>query len=195
MSQKIFNLDTYHITGSRKIRKPLMEKKRRARINDSLEKLKQILLKNTVAITHGSRPTKLEKADILEMTVRYLQILQKRLSNTTNSIGHNCVTSTTTSSTIANDTRKHNARIDGNPYMAVTSSTLHSLDLASIKLVKSEVNENNKENQYMACDENVMTGAKQVRFKISHGSAFKEINRNTMAKKDADGESEPWRPW
>lgn len=57
-----------------------MEKKRRARINDSLDTLKQILLQNTVAIpTSGGRIAKLEKADILEMTVRYVQNLHRRL--------------------------------------------------------------------------------------------------------------------
>ena len=56
-----------------------MEKKRRARINDSLESLKQMLLQNTVSVPQGSRPTKLEKADILEMTVRYMQLLQNKL--------------------------------------------------------------------------------------------------------------------
>lgn len=60
----------------KKVRKPMMEKKRRARINDSLERLKEILLHNTAAVTHGSKPTKLEKADILEMTIRYIQSLQ-----------------------------------------------------------------------------------------------------------------------
>lgn len=60
----------------KKVRKPMMEKKRRARINDSLERLKEILLHNTAAVTHGQKPTKLEKADILEMTIRYIQSLQ-----------------------------------------------------------------------------------------------------------------------
>lgn len=63
----------------RRIRKPIMEKKRRARINDSLESLKQMLLQNTISVPQGSRPTKLEKADILEMTVRYMQLLQNKL--------------------------------------------------------------------------------------------------------------------
>lgn len=87
-------MDTFSKSNSdRKIRKPLIEKKRRARINGSLEQLKQTLLKNTVAITQGSRPTKLEKADILEMTVRYIHVLHKRLS-IVNSNG-DCVSSTT----------------------------------------------------------------------------------------------------
>lgn len=63
----------------RKIRKPKIEKLRRARINSSLESLKEILLQNTISIPQGSRPTKLEKADIMEMTVRYVQLLQKKL--------------------------------------------------------------------------------------------------------------------
>jgi hypothetical protein len=63
----------------RKIRKPKIEKLRRARINNSLETLKQMLLQNTIAIPQGGRPTKLEKADILEMTVRYMQLLHKKL--------------------------------------------------------------------------------------------------------------------
>ncbi|KAK9722779.1 Helix-loop-helix DNA-binding domain [Popillia japonica] len=71
---------------SRKIRKPLMEKKRRARINDSLETLKQILLESKTTIkdpsktSGGQRTAKLEKADILEMTVRYLQHLRNKIN-------------------------------------------------------------------------------------------------------------------
>lgn len=70
----------------KKIRKPLVEKKRRARINDSLELLKEILLHNTAlaasgggaAVANASRPAKLEKADILEMTIRYIRTLQQQ---------------------------------------------------------------------------------------------------------------------
>jgi hypothetical protein len=64
----------------RKVRKPKIEKLRRARINSSLESLKEILLCNTISIPQGSRPTKLEKADILEMTVRYVEVLHEKLS-------------------------------------------------------------------------------------------------------------------
>lgn len=64
----------------RKVRKPKIEKMRRARINSSLESLKEILLRNTISIPQGSRPTKLEKADILEMTVRYVETLHEKLS-------------------------------------------------------------------------------------------------------------------
>lgn len=71
------------VSESRKIRKPLMEKKRRARINDSLETLKHILLESKTnlktASRGGQRSAKLEKADILEMTVRYLQQLHGKI--------------------------------------------------------------------------------------------------------------------
>lgn len=66
----------------RKVRKPLMEKKRRARINNSLEHLKKILLEcdpATAMSKHGQRTSKLEKADILELTVKYLQTLKLKL--------------------------------------------------------------------------------------------------------------------
>lgn len=65
-----------------------MEKKRRARINDSLETLKQILLESKTTLKEsqnkksGQRTTKLEKADILEMTVRYLQHFQNKIDHT-----------------------------------------------------------------------------------------------------------------
>ncbi|KAJ0064509.1 hypothetical protein NL108_009477, partial [Boleophthalmus pectinirostris] len=50
--------------------KPLMEKRRRARINDSLNQLKNLILPLTGR--DKTRYSKLEKADILEMTVRFL---------------------------------------------------------------------------------------------------------------------------
>ncbi|XP_054464561.1 transcription factor HES-2-like, partial [Anoplopoma fimbria] len=54
----------------RKTMKPLMEKRRRARMNDSLTHLKNLLLPLTGR--DKTRSSKLEKADILEMTVRFL---------------------------------------------------------------------------------------------------------------------------
>ncbi|EGW10850.1 transcription factor HES-3 [Cricetulus griseus] len=57
----------------RKISKPLMEKKRRARINMSLEQLKSLLERH---YSHQIRKRKLEKADILELSVKYMKSLQ-----------------------------------------------------------------------------------------------------------------------
>ena len=57
----------------KKVTKPLLERKRRARINKCLDELKDIM---TVALqAEGENVSKLEKADILELTVRHLHKL------------------------------------------------------------------------------------------------------------------------
>ncbi|KAH0505073.1 Transcription factor HES-3 [Microtus ochrogaster] len=53
-----------------------MEKKRRARINMSLEQLKSLLERH---YSHQIRKRKLEKADILELSVKYMKSLQNSL--------------------------------------------------------------------------------------------------------------------
>ncbi|EAW71533.1 HES2 isoform 2 [Pan troglodytes] len=57
----------------RKSLKPLLEKRRRARINQSLSQLKGLIL--PLLGRENSNCSKLEKADVLEMTVRFLQEL------------------------------------------------------------------------------------------------------------------------
>nr|AAQ93670.1 hairy D protein [Branchiostoma floridae] len=61
---------------SRKSSKPIMEKRRRARINESLTELKTLILE--ALNKDSSRHSKLEKADILEMTVKHLRNLQRQ---------------------------------------------------------------------------------------------------------------------
>lgn len=55
----------------RRANKPLMEKRRRARINQSLAVLKTLILDS--AKSDNTKHSKLEKADILELTVRHFQ--------------------------------------------------------------------------------------------------------------------------
>nr|XP_030738318.1 transcription factor HES-4 isoform X3 [Globicephala melas] len=55
--------------------KPVMEKRRRARINESLAQLQSLLL--DALRKESSRRSKLEKADILELTVKHLQSLRR----------------------------------------------------------------------------------------------------------------------
>ncbi|XP_015226939.1 PREDICTED: transcription cofactor HES-6-like [Cyprinodon variegatus] len=55
----------------RKLRKPLIERKRRERINNCLDQLKEAVIG-----AFGLDQSKLEKADILEMTVKHLQNIQ-----------------------------------------------------------------------------------------------------------------------
>lgn len=70
-----------HKLFERKIRKPKIEKLRRARINSSLEQLKQILLQNTILISRGARPAKIGTAKIKTKfkNSSYFNYFQKKL--------------------------------------------------------------------------------------------------------------------
>lgn len=64
--------------------KPMLERKRRARINRCLDELKDLMV--AALATEGENLQKLEKADILELTVQHLQKLkhqQKLAANPT----------------------------------------------------------------------------------------------------------------
>ncbi|NXW46515.1 HES1 factor, partial [Nyctiprogne leucopyga] len=63
------------VRGRAESSKPIMEKRRRARINESLGQLKTLIL--DALKKDSSRHSKLEKADILEMTVKHLRNLQR----------------------------------------------------------------------------------------------------------------------
>lgn len=56
--------------------KPLLERKRRARINRCLDELKELM--SSALTAEGENLTKLEKADVLELTVRHLHKLRER---------------------------------------------------------------------------------------------------------------------
>merc|ERR1712018_403699 len=60
----------------RKVMKPLLERKRRARINKCLDELKDLMV--YALQSEGESITKLEKADVLELTVRRLQKLKRQ---------------------------------------------------------------------------------------------------------------------
>lgn len=177
----------------RKIRKPLMEKKRRARINDSLEALKEILLKNTVAITQGSRPTKLEKADILEMTVRYLNVLHKQLVPSAAPKADCAVSSTTAVNAV-----KPTLFGAGNPYSMANVNG----QFRKIVLPKKRERQADKENCVRSLNPIRVGGSKQ-KLKYSENSAFRVISRsrrtdNTKGKSKtaiAMETDDPWRPW
>merc|ERR1712027_179331 len=79
-----FNFDQIHQDSTvptmsrthqyRKVMKPLLERKRRARINKCLDELKDLMV---FAIqSEGDAINKLEKADVLELTVQHLQKLK-----------------------------------------------------------------------------------------------------------------------
>ena len=58
----------------RKVMKPLLERKRRARINKYLDEMKDLMM--STFESEGESINKLEKADVLELTVRHLQKLK-----------------------------------------------------------------------------------------------------------------------
>lgn len=169
----------------RKNRKPLMEKKRRARINDSLEALKEILLKNTVAITQGTRPTKLEKADILEMTVRYLQMLHKRNNPVTSVKSSECSVTSTTSMR--------------NSLKPKSISNIEYFD-RPFKQSKSKRNLDEADKENIPTVGLIRTNG--TSFRSSESSAFRIIsssndskNRSEHHHRHNNESSNPWRPW
>ena len=60
----------------RKVMKPLLERKRRARINKCLDELKDLMV--FALQSEGESITKLEKADVLELTVKHLRKLKRQ---------------------------------------------------------------------------------------------------------------------
>lgn len=60
----------------RKVMKPMLERKRRARINRCLDELKELMV--SALTSEGENVSKLEKADILELTVRHLHKLRRQ---------------------------------------------------------------------------------------------------------------------
>eukprot|EP00794_Sanderia_malayensis_P006168 gene6168-6879_t len=73
-------------SGKKKFSKPLMERRRRARINESLHELKALVL-SSMNKDH-SKFTKMEKADVLELTVNYLKTLDTKEQQTVNGPSH-----------------------------------------------------------------------------------------------------------
>merc|ERR1711936_1544482 len=66
----------------RKVMKPLIERKRRARINSCLDELKDLMV--FALQSEGEGISKLEKADVLELTVKHLRKLKRQQMLTLN---------------------------------------------------------------------------------------------------------------
>lgn len=78
MSPSTKQNQTYEMSKTyqyRKVMKPLLERKRRARINKCLDELKDLLAEHLQQI-NGENPVKVEKADILEITVQHFRQLK-----------------------------------------------------------------------------------------------------------------------
>jgi len=76
----LYLVNFYSVYFTAQVMKPMLERKRRARINKCLDELKDLMVSALQA--EGENVSKLEKADILELTVRHLHKLrrQQRLS-------------------------------------------------------------------------------------------------------------------
>ncbi|KAK8733672.1 hypothetical protein OTU49_006418 [Cherax quadricarinatus] len=70
----------------KRVMKPMLERKRRARINRCLDELRDLLVAALQA--EGETVTRLEKADILELTVRHVRRLNQRRCLTLPPGGH-----------------------------------------------------------------------------------------------------------
>merc|ERR1711962_1967555 len=66
----------------RKVMKPMLERKRRARINKCLDELKDLMVH--ALQSEGESISKLEKADVLELTVSHLRKLKRQQMLTLN---------------------------------------------------------------------------------------------------------------
>ncbi|XP_005292818.1 transcription factor HES-5 [Malaclemys terrapin pileata] len=80
MAPNTFSLEILTSKEKNRLRKPIVEKLRRDRINSSIEQLKLLLEKE---FQRHQPNSKLEKADILEMTVSYLKYSQTFASSST----------------------------------------------------------------------------------------------------------------
>lgn len=162
----------------RRIRKPLMEKKRRARINDSLNCLKNILLENAIGVWHGARPTKLEKADILELTVQYVKTLRNHLiisssdsvSSTTNEFDGNSNNNRKLTEKTLKEARNDQFRI------IIPTSTESKLLEKCINSQRTDkcIDLSNKENIGFECNKRKRERERKIKSQL---------------------EPNPWRPW
>ncbi|XP_046882372.1 transcription factor HES-5-like [Hypomesus transpacificus] len=90
MTPTVTSARTYseeHLTLTNKLRKPQVEKLRRDRINSSIEQLKSLL---GPELLNQPPDSKLEKADILEMTVSLLSRLQPISSSSCSAPTNHC---------------------------------------------------------------------------------------------------------
>ncbi|CAF0987539.1 unnamed protein product [Brachionus calyciflorus] len=201
----------------RKNTKPLMEKRRRERINRSLDELKNIILNQT---NHNPiRNHKLEKADILELTVKHLKNLQKQKLNVSANEDPNvkskyklgyyeCVqeclkflsTDSIRSDSAANDIDDSiRQRLIVNLYKQYQSLNTDNFS----NLIQEEfLNETNffSPNNFMQsinqCHETITNPTSCSELNVSKDSDFNNLNVNSQKSESFDcNDSKVWRPW
>merc|ERR1712117_925330 len=112
----------------RKIVKPLIERKRRARINNCLDELKDLMM--FALQSEGESISKLEKADVLELTVKHVRKLKRQqLLSVTPELDRYRAGYTTCATEVSRCLASTGVDISvGSRLMSHLSNTLNSLD-------------------------------------------------------------------
>uniref|UniRef100_A0A672J6Y7 Transcription factor HES-5 n=1 Tax=Salarias fasciatus TaxID=181472 RepID=A0A672J6Y7_SALFA len=132
------------------IRKPLVEKLRRERINSSIEQLKSLLGPEFLKQQPDS---KLEKADILEMTVCFLRRLQQRraVDSAAVSRGYSRCVQEVVQFMSKEEVKTQTQRKLINHFSKLQSSADHNLREADFSLLSSTVQTSSTKDKSPAC--------------------------------------------
>ncbi|XP_028406162.1 enhancer of split mdelta protein-like [Dendronephthya gigantea] len=167
-------------------KKPLMERYRRRKINNYLEELKRLVLSalnREVALYN-----KMEKADILDMAVRYIKAIQTHpdVSTTSYEPEHDQGTTTARSYEVPSPTA----------FQARTENTIYDnlcQQPARVLITKP----NQKENYTKVHEDKVETPRQNVIFQsISTNINTAETNNNReKTRTNTNSDARIWRPW
>ncbi|XP_074527517.1 transcription factor HES-5-like [Halichoeres trimaculatus] len=151
-----------HLTLTHKLRKPLVEKLRRERINSSIEQLKSLLGPEFLKQQPDS---KLEKADILEMTVCVLRRLQQQQQQHKQAVNSAAVTQ---------------------GYSRCVQEATHFLSREQVNMT-SQRRLLNHFNKLQSSSEKKLTEA--------DFSLLSSTVQTSISKEKSPVSSAPWRPW
>ncbi|XP_074527516.1 transcription factor HES-5-like [Halichoeres trimaculatus] len=151
-----------HLTLTHKLRKPLVEKLRRERINSSIEQLKSLLGPEFLKQQPDS---KLEKADILEMTVCVLRQLQQQQQQHKQAVNSAAVTQ---------------------GYSRCVQEAAHFLSREQVNMT-SQRRLLNHFNKLQSSSEKKLTEA--------DFSPLSSTVQTSISKEKSPVSSAPWRPW
>lgn len=191
----------------RKIRKPLMEKKRRARINQSLDELKRIVVDaEKFAGQDLSRVNKLEKADILEMTVRYLKRNSTASAPSLPSPGpevyaagyRRCIGQV--QELLAEQWTAERRQVSGQRMIEHLESCARRLNNAPVNRLSSSSSTSSSDeppntNVTVINNNNVCSSLSSCSFDEDDSNAATEDRTATELRRDATPEKLMWRPW
>ncbi|OAF71935.1 Hairy and enhancer of split 2 [Intoshia linei] len=182
-----------------KISKPIMEKKRRARINSSLNQLKSLL---TDVIKKELSKSKLEKADILELAVKHMRSLQNNKLKSEHC--QNCSYSDASESDVQNYTTNLHLKYHSgfndctdqvNRYLEKMESINNEIRINLVRYLKEIINHTNC--PFQSLNEN-LNHFKNSKYSIVH--PFHAIDEFTKTepieiKTKSITQKSIWRPW